>query len=394
MKYKRLVVMGDEKVFRYNGKFYSNDKNPYDYINCFEGIEEVVIWARIIDVPEDIAANYNELFLDYQGKKVTIDGIYNPPVGRIMGALYTIVEDYRKLSKLYRESALIFMGSGSPSQWLTWYLFRKRDLKFIGRKIGFPESTISAFRGRVIKKALTIYLSHFDRSFYKNCILQTWVSTGLEKRFAEKSVPSVVWHDTMVTNEDIVKNISIRTTETFELLFVGRLVVQKGIADIILALKYLNNKKIHLTIVGDGMDRELFENMVIENDLSDVILFKGQIQWGDKLWQEMQEAHCLILPSYNEGLGMVCVEAMANGVPVIGSNQGGIPDIVKNHINGLLIEPGNIASIADAIKTLYEDETLRRKLALNAIETAKENTRESQLKKFKDAYMKYVYPKL
>ena len=394
MKYKRLVIMGDGKIFRCNGKFYSNDREPLEYIKCFQGIEEVVVWARIIDISEDVAADYNEVKLDYEGKKVTIDGIYNPSGGRISGGFHMALEDYRKLKKVYQEPALVFMGTVSLSQWMTWYLFRNRDLKFIGRKIGFPEQTISAFRGRVTKFLIKIWLSHFDKSFYKHCLLQTWVSVGLEKRFADKSVPSVVWHDVMIKDQDIVEKISLRTGQTFELLFVGRLVVQKGIADLIQTMKYLKNPDIHLTIIGDGMDREMFERMVVENNLSDSILFKGQIQWGEELWKEMQAAHCLILPSYNEGLGMVCVEAMANGLPVIGSNQGGIPDIVKDSKNGLLIEPGNIPAIAEAILRLYEDEMFRRELANHAIKTAKENTRESQLKKFEDAYMTYVYPQL
>lgn len=394
MKYKRLVIMGDGKVLRYNGKFYSNDRGSLDCIKCFKGIEEVVVWGRIIDVSRETIKDYHEINLTYEGKRVSIDGIYNPPNGRIKGVLCTIREDYKKLSRLYRTPSLVFMGSGSPSQWLTWYMFRRRDLKFIGRKIGFPEPTISAFKNPCIKLMIKLYLSHFDHVFYRKCILQSWVSKGLENRFADRKVPSVVWHDVMITEKEIVDHVLQRKNEIFELLFVGRLVIQKGVADLIKAMSELSDENIRLTIIGDGADRQMFEEMVRDKDLQDRVIFKGQIRWGDLLWKEMQAAHCLIIPSYNEGLGMVCVEAMANGIPVIGSNQGGIPDIVKDYSNGLLIEPGNIESIKRAILTLYRDETLRENLAENALKTARENTRESQLKKFSEAYMKYVYPQL
>lgn len=210
----------------------------------------------------------------------------------------------------------------------------------------------------------------------------------------DRRIPSVVWHDVMITEKEIVDHVLQRENEIFELLFVGRLVIQKGVADLIKAMSELPDENIRLTIIGDGADRQMFEDMVRDKDLQDRIIFKGQIRWGDLPWKEMQAAHCLIVPSYNEGLEMVCVEAMANGIPVIGSNQGGIPDIVKDYSNGLLIEPGNIESIKRAILTLYRDETLRENLAENALKTARENTRESQLKKISEAYMKYVYPQL
>ena len=91
---------------------------------------------------------------------------------------------------------------------------------------------------------------------------------------------------------------------------------------------------------------------------------------------------------------MVCAEAMSCGIPVIGSHVGGIPEIVKDDYNGILFEAGNIKQLEEGILTLFDKDDYRLELSHNALKTAMENTYEGQNEKFREAYMKYVYPQL
>ncbi|MEM0233350.1 MAG: glycosyltransferase family 4 protein, partial [Candidatus Nezhaarchaeales archaeon] len=77
-------------------------------------------------------------------------------------------------------------------------------------------------------------------------------------------------------------------------------------------------------------------------------------------------SHVLVLPSYFEAFPMVLIEAMASGLPVIGSKAGGIVDIVENGVNGYLFEKGSANELAEKLHLVLLDESLRHKLSINS----------------------------
>jgi glycosyltransferase involved in cell wall biosynthesis len=98
--------------------------------------------------------------------------------------------------------------------------------------------------------------------------------------------------------------------------------------------------------------------------------------------KRMVAADVFVLPSISEGLGLVVLEAMASGVPVICSKVGGIVDMVSDSINGLLVEPGDVNALSEAIIRLLSDADLRKKLsrtALATVQDAEEHDFESSL---------------
>jgi len=90
----------------------------------------------------------------------------------------------------------------------------------------------------------------------------------------------------------------------------------------------------------------------------------------DKL---MVSSKILVLPSRWEGLPVTILEAMSRGLPVIASSVGGIPEVIENKKEGILVPPQNPEILAQAIKKLLEDESLRKELIRNAYEKVKEN---------------------
>lgn len=154
-------------------------------------------------------------------------------------------------------------------------------------------------------------------------------------------------------------------------LFLGRIGKRKGVYDLIEAIKKLKLKGVNfkILIAGDGEIEEA-KKIVQQEDINNYIEILG---WIDKkqATNYLKECDFYILPSYNEGLPMSVLEAMSYSLPVITTKVGGIPEVVNNE-NGILIEPGNIEQLANAIKNIVVDAELRNKLGKQAHETIQE----------------------
>lgn len=115
-----------------------------------------------------------------------------------------------------------------------------------------------------------------------------------------------------------------------------------------------HNPAARLLLVGDGTARADFENQVAELGLGDRVEFLGAL-FGEELKQAYQRATLLVLPSLNENFALVTLEAMASGLPVVGTNVGAIPDIIDDGKNGYLIPPADSAAIAAKVTHLLEN---------------------------------------
>ncbi len=148
------------------------------------------------------------------------------------------------------------------------------------------------------------------------------------------------------------------------LVTIARLSRQKGIHHLIDACGILKSKRrvFTLDIVGDGTERENLQRQVRSLGLSSCVSFHGSVS-HDRVAHFLESAAMCILPSIDEGFGVVLLEALACGTPVIGSDSGGIREIIINDKTGLLVPPGDATSLAEAIVRLLSDKKLARKLA-------------------------------
>lgn len=158
------------------------------------------------------------------------------------------------------------------------------------------------------------------------------------------------------------------TEADFVLLNVGRLHAEKGQQYVIQAMEKIlpSAPQVKLALVGDGPDDSLLKRLASEKNVAKAILFAGK-QSDVKGMLAMADA--FILPSHFEGLPIALLEAMAMELPVVASKVGGIPEVIEDGVNGLLVRPRDPGSIAEAVVSLYKEPRLRTMLGFRARKT-------------------------
>ncbi len=165
-----------------------------------------------------------------------------------------------------------------------------------------------------------------------------------------------------------------------EILFLGKIGSEKGAFDLIRAFAVIGQDA-QLVFGGNG-EVDSASKLARQLGVSDRVHFAGWISGAEKE-ARLAAATVFALPSYNEGLPMSVLEAMAWGIPVVVTPVGGIPELVRQAKEGLIVQPGDIDGLASALRTLLDNPRLRTRLGANG------RSRVQQL--FSDAV---VFPKL
>lgn len=171
------------------------------------------------------------------------------------------------------------------------------------------------------------------------------------------------YHDYELAGQEIRKKYSILPEEQL-FLFVGRLVVFKGVTFLLQALSKFDSVRYKLLIVGDGPLNTELKNEVLELGLKDKVIFNGGVDFSQVPYF-MACADLIILPSTDEGFPRVMLEAMAMKKLVIGSLVGGVRDIALEGINGYFFPSQNPLAIKQTLEKVYSDDK-QKKLIENA----------------------------
>ena len=153
----------------------------------------------------------------------------------------------------------------------------------------------------------------------------------------------------------------IDSHDGYKLVFVGRFIECKGIPFLIETFKMLLNSGVQakLYLVGSGEEENRLRDLVYCQELGEDVMFLG---YSSDPLAIIKRMDLLILPSKEEGLGRVLLEAMDIGIPVIGTEVGGIPEVIDNEVNGLLVPYGDKFALKEAILRVLNDEVLRQNI--------------------------------
>ncbi len=180
-------------------------------------------------------------------------------------------------------------------------------------------------------------------------------------------------------------------SKTRVLLSVGRLSHEKGHADLIKAFAIIRKSApsaaLRLVVVGDGPERPQIEGLCRSLGLEETVILAGQ---QDDVNPYYALADVFVLPSHSEGSPNVLLEAMAAGVPVVATAVGGIPEIVTNQQEGLLVPKCDITAMASAVVQLLHDPVLCERLVSSGLTRISQNTPEAYFSSMSSVFIEAV----
>ena len=264
-------------------------------------------------------------------------------------------------------------------------LLEKEDIDIIHGHYLFPAGAVAVEVGNEhgIKTYVTAHGSDMFELYKTQPLMRSTLKKVLKRADVVLAVSNALRHEIIATgvegiasktrlswNSVDINKFSAKENTTFKeenrlqdkpiVLFVGNLIKRKNVESLLEAKK-IANSDYYLVIVGDGPLFKKLNNKVEEENIRDVI-FTGA---RDDVENIIPSCDVLVLPSFSDSFGLVLIEALACGKPVIGSNVGGITEIINKNV-GLLVNPNKISSIASAIDEIINDEELRMVLSLNA----------------------------
>lgn len=338
------------------------------------------------------------------------------------GGVSTVIRNYG-VAGLFKDDAdsirVRFFGStrDGPTSFRALY-GAWRFVLFASRLWGFPDIVHlhTSWRGSCVRKALYAWVAHlrgaqivfhihpsrfydfvdqqaawFRRAFYAtlrraNAII---VLTPQMKSLTECRAPRIPVHvmsnpvdpSLFGPSDAVVRDLA-------HVAFLGRFEEQKGLFDLFAAIRGLHDRgvDVRLTLAG-GKDEGGVVAALERFDLSGVVSVRGWLG-APAVAELLRQCTLLVLPSYSEGLPMVLLESMMCGTPIVSCPVGGVPLIVKDERNGLLVPPGDIPALEKAINRLLSSPELCHEISMNNIADATEFRGEAIVRDLRVLYRK------
>lgn len=271
-----------------------------------------------------------------------------------------------------------------------WYMLFVRSVKIVHIQgaafASFERNVFFVKVGKLFGKKVVMHMHCADFESYYNpskhkqrivdiinaCDLYLVLSDSWKQYFESIGVKSNIIKVLNNTITPPVTKIVKRSTDILNLLYLGVIGQRKGIYDILNALK--DNKEMFegkiVLRIGGNQEEEKLQACINEYGLQGMVKFEGFVS-GEKKIECLNWADVYILPSFNEGLPIGILEAMSYRHPIISTPVGGIPEVVKDGVNGIMVKPGNVQEIAKAISAFVGDKKLVEEYGMHSIELVK-----------------------
>ena len=371
----KVLVASEGRFLRYRGHVYTDSGNAYEY------------WARYLDVfsPVQVVARVTPASTipagsqraDGEGVEVVALPYYQGPSEGVR-RLPALLASTRRVAA--ETGAFILLVPGVigtlVGRWLT-----RRGWPYGIQVVGDPQAGLSsqaigrlwstwakplttrALRQQCRSAACAAYVTaHYLQERYP-------ARTPFTYHFSDVWLPDALFADGVPSGRWEQQDTGLRKGPVWELLFVGSLEQRyKGLHVLLDALRICVGRglPLALTVLGDCVHRSAYERQAREMGLADRVRFAGWVP-SASVSDHLQRADLFVMPSLTEGLPRALLEAMARGLPCIGSDVGGIPELLAP---GDLVPPGDARALAHKIESVLNDPVVTKARAARNHETA------------------------
>lgn len=350
--------------------------------------------------------------------KVLMVGVDNTS----LGGMLTVVENYLNNKEFCRATNLLYIPVTTHAPIFKKTLFSFRAVLNIIRVLQKGETDIvhvhmsdggSAFREGAILKIAKRYgcktVAHMHAADYEGWynkqpkLIKTLASRLLKNADIILALGEQ-WRNLYkrITNDDVQVDVlynavklpdkNYYNSSSKNVLFLAHMIKRKGIDDLLDAIVLVKDEIPNdIRFILYGADREdNIEQRIKSRNLQKYVFYKGWLTSRDKE-ECLKDVLVNVLPSYHEGLPMTILETMAYGIPNISTNIAAIPEAISTGENGILINPGDVNGLADAIKKIINDQRARILYSKMAYKTVEQKfSLETHMKKILDIYRELI----
>lgn len=393
----RVMVASDNRFYRtQNGNIYSNTLFDYSvwewYLQVFD---EVVIFARVGEIPEKELSRPCAV-----GPNVCFRSL------PMFVGPWQFIRKYYELNALAKQAvedadAFILFVPGTLSS-LLWYHLRRKNIPYAVEVKGDPWDSLAP--GCVKSVARPLVRRKMTWELGRQCrysIAAAYVTEySLQKRYPARGW-STFFSDVRLPDEAIIGETAFQKriekmkakSQSYSrwcICHVGILEHLYKAPDVLLdAVASCIRKGISVEIVfiGDGRYKAQLEVQAAELGIAENVKFLGMVMAGKDVFDELDRADLFILPSRQEGLPRALVEAMARGLPCIGSTVGGIPELLASED---LVPPGDVEALADKIEFVLSHPGRLEQMSVRNLQSAKKYHADTLNKRRIEFYEKIV----
>jgi glycosyltransferase involved in cell wall biosynthesis len=325
--------------------------------------DKVLICTRVVHGPPPSST-------DFPIEVSNIELIAQPAWRTTLGSLPHFFGIILAYIRTCRRSDVLFVRGMCPYVgflYLCALIFRRPICHWI---VGDPVALLRASRrnGRVMDKLALLYALQ-DRLATR---VGRWLTNGAlicngsELAKAYRSPRTTATVSSTIQESEFFSRADTCQGDTIRILFVGFIRPEKGIEYLLDAVSRLKPDLMwEVRLVGANEFpeyRKMLDEIVAERGIGDRVHWEGYMAYGQPIFDCMRASDLLVLPSLSEGTPHVLAEARANSLPCIATTVGGVPDVVTDGYDALLVPPKDAFAIAQAIERIVRDGELRREL--------------------------------
>lgn len=375
---KKIAVSLEHRFYEFDGKLYTKLAFPYaywcDYLNYFD---KVTVVGRVKKVTE-----FTEDMVRVDGENVSYERlVYFRGMKEFILKFPSIFFTIFKVA-LKHNHFLLRSGNSTNVLWLFLFLLGKPYLREYPGNI--KEGMIGVIGEKLWVRFLATCLDNFAKSQAKYSKANSFVSQYCKDLYGSNK-PSFIF-SSFKFSEINKRKKSYETSSKFKIASLGRLEGEKGHCNLLNAIATLNDNRIELHLIGNGSQMNALKEQAKKLNLN--VVFYGALTDRDKIFSILEDSDLYVIPSLTEGMPRSLLEAMAIGLPCIGSRAGGIPEVLNEDVT---YDPNNINELTKLIEAFSNSVDLRKENGYRNLDFVSKEYGDNKLMEQKKSFWSQVY---